>query len=101
MVDVNRAVDSVARLGPGHFIAVLALFMVMLAGYVIHESLGEVETELIELRHELERNTEHADQRGEAFIETQEAMLRLLVATCRAAANGNVADRRACDEAAR
>lgn len=99
-LDANRAIDSVARLGPGHAIAVLVLALLAGAGYVLHASLGAVEAGLLELRHEVSRGVEHADARAASADAKQDRMLRLLAATCFSAANGDGDSRRRCEEAA-
>ena len=100
-VDANRAIDSVAKLGPGHAIAVLVLLMLTGAGYLIHDGLATVHVGLVELRHEVERSTEHADARAEKYSATQDRILRMLTAVCYAASNGDEAARRRCEDAAR
>lgn len=93
-VDVARTTEAVAKLGPGHFLAVLALLMVCGAGYVIHDGLTRVHVDLVELRHTLETASSRArdaDQRHD----------RLLIATCFASANGDPEAQRYCEEATR
>ena len=93
-VDANRAIDSVAKLGPGHFLAVLALLMVCGAGYIINEGLNEVHVDLVKL----ERTIEAATERARESARRQE---QLLIAVCFAAANGMDAERRRCEDATR
>ena len=101
MTDVNRAVETVAKLGPGHFVAVLALLMVVGAGWLLRDGLTNVEISVIELRHEVERSTEHADARAEAFRDEQAKQTRMLTALCYAVSNGDPDARRRCEDAAR
>ena len=100
-VDANRMVDSVAKLGPGHFLAVLALLMVCGAGYIINEGLNEVHVDLVELRHAVDRQAGDAADARADFKASQERQERLLVAVCFAAANGLEAERRRCEDATR
>lgn len=91
-VDVARTTEAVAKLGPGHFLAVLALLMVCGAGYVIHEGLSRVHVDLVELRHTLETATDRAR-------ESDRRQERLLIANCFASANGMDEERRRCEAA--
>ena len=100
-VDANRAIDSVAKLGPGHFLAVLALLMVCGAGYIINEGLNEVHVDLVELRHAVERQGDDAKAARADFKASQERQEQLLIAVCFAAANGMEAERRRCEDATR
>lgn len=100
-LDVNKAVESVARLGPGHFVAVLALAMVCGAGYVVHDGLNQVHVGLVELTHAVEQSTTDANRRAEDYGETQERILGLLTAVCYATANSDDTARRRCEDAAR
>lgn len=93
-VDVARTTEAVAKLGPGHALAVLALLMVCGAGFLLQEGLSRVHVDLIELRHTLETASDRAreaDQRHD----------RLLIATCFASANGDAEAQRYCEEATR
>ena len=112
MPDVNRAIDSVTKLGPGHAIAVVALLMVCGAGWVIHDTLTDVRVSVVDLGHELEANTDAQNQRFSEYQRTQERwhteIMRefershaALIALCYANANGKPGAREYCDDAAR
>ena len=100
-LDVNESLKTVSKLGPGHFMAVLALSMVCGAGYIVHDGLNQVHVGLVELRHAVEQSTDHADRRAEAYGETQDRILGLLTAVCYATANSDDTARRRCEDAAR
>lgn len=100
-IDVNEGLKTVSKLGPGHFIAVLALAMVCGAGWVVHSGLTDVHVDLVELRHSVERQGDDAEAARSSFAASQARQERLLVAVCYAAANGSEDERRRCEDAAR
>ena len=100
-IDANRAIDTVAKFGPGHFMACVLLVFLAFGGYIIHEDLAAVSAEVRELANEIEASTDGASDRGAAFRQAQERQQRLLVAVCYGLSNGDPDSRRRCEEAAR
>ena len=110
-MDNNKALDSLTRLGPGHFLAVITLCLLGAGGYFfvkdfssehnhMTEQLHDIDTHLVELGGIIERNTEHQDNRFDEFQETQtrwhddvmsmfQRLVDASVANCFANANGS------------